>query len=414
MENGKGRVIVGLDVGSTKVATVVARKSPEGAEILGAGVCQPAEGMRKGTVVNVDATVKSIRQSIASAEQTTGLSVDSVFVGVSGAMVKSFNSHAAISVRNEREVAEADVARVLELAKAVELPNDREILHVLTQEFLVDDMGGIKDPRGIGGIRLDARVHVVTDDVPSTRNLVKCVQQANLAVEDIALGPLASAYAVLTPEEREVGVVLLDFGGGTVEMAIFHDGALHHTFILPLGGSNITADIAIGLKIPMADAEALKIASGSAMIQKVRRDELVELPGVGGRQPRPIRRQYLCEIIEPRAEEILALLRKEILRSGFEEMLGAGVVLTGGGALLDGLPELGERVFQLPVRRGGPINVAGLAEVVGNPIFATGAGLAIYGANLAEAMETRVETPAEPGIMDWFTGMLKRKFLNIF
>ncbi len=398
MESSTGPVITGLDIGSSKVATVIARKTPEGVEILGMGIC-PTEGMRKGSVVNVDATVKSITQSVSEAEKMTGLPVSSALVGVSGPLIKSFNSHAAVSVRNEREVTDTDVARVLDLAKAVELPADREILHVLTQEFIVDDMPGIKDPRGMTGIRLDARVHVVTDDLPSTRNLVRCVEKAEINIVDIVLSPLASAEAVLTPEEREVGVALLDFGGGTVDMAIFYDGALRHTFVLPLGGGNITADVAVGLRIPAADAESLKIASGCAAIQKVRRDELVELPGVGGRQPRPIRRQYLSEIIEPRAEEIFTLLRKEILRSGFEEMLGAGIVLTGGGSRLDGLPDLGERVFHLPVRRGGPIGIGGVVEVVNSPTFATAVGLALYGAKLAESGLGRAEEEAPGGWM---------------
>src|SRR5512134_1395256 len=408
MENVPGRVIAGLDVGSSKVAAVVARKGFEGLEILGVGQAD-TDGMRKGAVVNVDATVKAIRQSVGEAEKMTGIPIESASAGVSGPLTKSFKSHAAISVRNEREVTEVDVARVLELAKAVELPNDREVLHVLTQEFIVDDMGGIKDPRGMTGIRLGARVHVVTDDVPSTRNLVKCVEKSELSIDDIALSPLASANAVLTPEEKEVGVVLLDFGAGTVEMAVFYDGALRHTFVLPLGGANITSDVAIGLKVPWADAEALKVASGCAMIQKVRRDELVELPGVGGRQPRPIRRQYLSEIIEPRAEEIFGLLRKEILRSGFEEMLGAGVVLTGGGSLLDGLPELGERVFQMPVRRGMPTGVGGLVEHVGSPSLATGVGLVLYGARLAAEGPGR-EEPGPGGWLDRF----KRFLADIF
>ena len=396
MEPSAGPVIAGLDVGSSKVATVVARKTPGGVEILGMGIC-PTEGMRKGSVVNVDATVKSITQSVSEAEKMTGLPVASALVGVSGPLIKSFNSHAAVSVRNEREVTDTDVGRVLELAKAVELPADREILHVLTQEFIVDDMPGIKDPRGMTGIRLDARVHVVTDDLPSTRNLVRCVEKAEINIVDIVLSPLASAEAVLTPEEREVGVALLDFGGGTVDMAIFYDGALRHTFVLALGGGNITADVAVGLRIPAADAESLKVASGCAAIQKVRRDELVELPGVGGRQPRPIRRQYLSEIIEPRAEEIFTLLRKEILRSGFEEMLGAGIVLTGGGSRLDGLPELGERVFHLPVRRGIPIGVGGRVDLVNSGSFATAVGLTLYGAKLAESGVSKAGEEAEGG-----------------
>jgi cell division protein FtsA len=398
MEPSAGSVIAGLDVGSSKVATVVARKTPGGVEILGTGIC-PTEGMRKGSVVNVDATVKSISQSVSEAEKMTGLPVAAALVGVSGPLIKSFNSHAAVSVRNEREVTDTDVGRVLELAKAVELPADREILHVLTQEFIVDDMPGIKDPRGMTGIRLDARVHVVTDDLPSTRNLVRCVEKAEINIVDIVLSPLASAEAVLTPEEREVGVALLDFGGGTVDMAIFYDGALRHTFVLPLGGGNITADVAVGLRIPAADAESLKIASGCAAIQKVRRDELVELPGVGGRQPRPIRRQYLSEIIEPRAEEIFTLLRKEILRSGFEEMLGAGIVLTGGGSRLDGLPELGERVFHLPVRRGVPIGIGGRVELVNRGSFATAVGLTLYGAKLAESSVSKAGGEPEGGWM---------------
>ncbi len=398
MKTSPGQVITGLDVGSSKIATVIGRETPEGLEILGMGIC-PTEGMRKGSVVNVDATVKSIVQSVSEAEKMTGLAVNSALVGVAGPLIKSFDSHAAVSVRNEREVTDADVARVLDLAKAVELPADREILHVLTQEFSVDDMPGIKDPRGMTGIRLDARVHVVTDDLPSTRNLVRCVEKGEINIVDIVLSPLCSAEAVLTPEEREVGVALLDFGGGTVDMAIFYDGALRHTFVLPLGGANITADVAMGLRIPAADAESLKIASGCAAIQKVRRDELVELPGVGGRQPRPIRRQYLSEIIEPRAEEIFTLLGKEILRSGFVDMLGAGIVLTGGGSRLDGLPELGERVFQLPVRRGIPIGIGGMVEVVNSPTFATAVGLALYGTKLAASGGSRAEEETRGGWM---------------
>jgi cell division protein FtsA len=402
-------VIAGLDVGSCNVTTVLGRKTPDGVEILGMGEC-PTEGMRKGAVVNVDATVKSIRQSVTEAERMTGLTVEAVYVGISGPLIKSFNSHAAISVKNEREVTDADFTRVLEIARTVELPNDREILHVLTQEFIVDDMAGIKDPRGMTGIRLDARVHVVTNDVPGARNLQRCVEKADLEVESFVLSPLASADAVLTPEEREVGVALMDVGGGTVEMVIFFDGALRHTYVLPLGGTNITSDVAIGLKLPYADAESLKIASGCAMIQKVRRDELVELPGVGGRQPRPIRRQYLSEIVEPRAEEIFSLMRKEILRSGYEDSLGAGVVLTGGGSMLDGLTDLGERVFRFPVRRGSPIGIGGLVEVVNTPACATGVGLVLYGARAAENVVTRRDVPEERGIL----GRVRRYLSEFF
>jgi cell division protein FtsA len=402
-------VIAGLDVGSSQVTTVLGRKTPDGVEILGMGEC-PTEGMRRGAVVNVDATVKSIRQSVTEAERMTGLTVETVFVGISGPLIKSFNSHAAISVKNEHEVTDADFARVLEIARTVELPNDREILHVLTQEFIVDDMAGIKDPRGMTGIRLDARVHVVTNDVPGARNLGRCVEKAGLDVESFVLSPLASAEAVLTPEEREVGVALMDFGGGTVEIVIFFDGSLRHTFVLPLGGNSITSDIAIGLKLPQLDAELLKVSSGCAMIQKVRRDELVELPGVGGRRPRPIRRQYLSEIIEPRAEEIFSLLRREILRSGFEENLGAGVVLTGGGSMLEGLTDLGERVFKLPFRKGNPIGISGLVEVVNGPAYATAVGLVQYGAKASEMVGRQEESPASGGVIDRFKRILSEFF----
>ena len=403
------QLITGLDIGSSNVTTVLGKKTPEGIEIIGIGECS-TEGMRKGAVVNVDATVKSIRRSVAEAEDMSGLKVESAFVGISGPLIKSFNSHAAISVKNETEVTNADFTRVLESARKVELPHDREILHVLTQEFLVDDMAGIKDPRGMTGIRLDARVHVVTNDTPGARNLERCMEKAGIGIESLVLTPMASADAVLTAEEREVGVALMDFGGGTVEMVVFQDGSLRHTFVLPLGGGNITSDIAIGLKLPNSDAETLKIASGCAMIQKVRRDDLVELPGVGGRQPRPLRRQHLSEIIEPRAEEIFTLMRQEIIRFGFEDNLGAGIVLTGGGALLDGLTELGERVFKLPVRRGAPIGIGGMTEIVNSPGCAAAVGLVIYGSRTTEAIVGPEEPPPKAGFFE----RLKRHLADFF
>lgn len=403
-------VVVGLDVGSNKVVTVVARKAGNGVEILGMGDA-PTEGMRRGAVVNVDATVQSIRESVAEAEKTAGLSIDSVFAGVSGPLVKSFNSHAAISVKNEQEVTDNDVARVLERAKAVDLPNDREILHVLTQEFIVDDAGGIKDPRGMTGIRLDARVHVVTADSPSMKNLVRCVEKAGFDVADVVLSSLATSEAVLTPEEREVGVVLLDFGGGTVEMAIFRDGSLRHTAFLQYGGGMITSDLANVLKLPFQDAETLKVNSGCAMVQKVRRDELVELPGIGGRKPRPIRRQHIAEIIEARSEEIFLRLKKEIMRSGLDDQIGAGIVLTGGSALMEGLPELGERVFGADVRPGlRSIGIEGMVETVAGPAYATAVGLTMYGARMTDQAG-----PAEgDGSGDGMLGRLRRYLQELF
>jgi cell division protein FtsA len=377
-------VVAGLDIGSNKVVAVMARKNAGSVEILGMG-SSPTDGMRRGAVVNVDSIVQAIRESVGEAEKSAGEAVDVVFAGVSGPLVKSFNSHAAISVKNEHEVTDADVARVLERAKDVELPHDRETLHVLTQEFIVDDSGGIKDPRGMTGIRLDARVHVVTADIPSMKNLTRCIDKAGFEVTDLVLSSLATAEAVLTPEEREVGVVLLDFGGGTVEMAIFRDGSLRHTAFLPYGGSMITSDLANVLKLPFQDAEMLKVNSGCAMIQKVRRDELVELPGIGGRKPKPIRRQHVAEIIEARSEEIFHRLKKEIMRSGLDDQIGAGIVLTGGSALMEGLPELGERVFGADVRPGlRSIGIDGMVEMVAGPSYSTAVGLTMYGARMVD------------------------------
>lgn len=379
MEKSDRSVFVGLDVGSDKVATVVARVTKDTVEILGAGKVQHA-GMRKGSVVNVDATATAIIESVSEAERTTdGLVVTSILVAVGGPQTKSFNSHACIPVANGRDVHLEDVNRVIRQAGKVELPNGRELIDNLTQEFSVDDMARIKDPVGMSGIRLDARVHIVTGDVASLENLRKCLSKAKLDTDAEVLSMLAASEAVLTREEREVGVAMLDIGAGTIDLAIFHDGALRHTFVLPLGSGHITQDLAHGLKLPVQDADQLKIQHGCAMIQKVRRDELVELPGVGGRLPRPVRRTVLSEIIEPRAEEIFSLVRREILRSGLEENLGAGIVLTGGGARLDGLKELGEKVFQMPLRVGGPtIGITGYTEMVSDPSWAVAVGLCVY------------------------------------
>ncbi|HEY3488502.1 MAG TPA: cell division protein FtsA [Candidatus Deferrimicrobiaceae bacterium] len=403
-------VVAGLDIGSNKVVTVIGRKAGNGIEILGMGAAA-TDGMRRGAVVNVDATVQSIRESVSEAEKASGVAIESVYAGVSGPLVKSFNSHAAIPVKNEQEVTDADVARVLERAKAVDLPHDRETLHVLTQEFIVDDAGGIKDPRGMTGIRLDARVHVVTADIPSMKNLARCIEKSGLNVSDLVLSSLATSEAVLTPEEREVGVVLLDFGGGTVEMAIFRDGSLRHTAFLPYGGSMITSDLASVLKLPFQDAETLKVNSGCAMVQRVRRDELVELPGIGGRKPRPSRRQHIAEIIEARSEEIFTRLKKEIMRSGLDDQIGAGIVLTGGSALMEGLPELGERVFGVDVRPGlRSIGIEGMVEVVAGPSYATAVGLAMYGARIAEQSGPADGDEDDDGIIARFRRYIQELF----
>ncbi len=378
MDN-RGEYIAGIDVGTTKISTIIGQKTENGVEVLGIGT-SPSDGLRKGVVVNIESTVESIRRSWDEVEKSTGIKMKSAYVGISGAHIKSFNSHAASVIKNPQEVNGEDVLRVLGKAKAVELPNDREILHVLTQEFIVDDNDGIKDPRGMTGIRLEAKVHVVTDDIPSAKNLVRCVEKAGIEVEDIVFTALASSESVLSAEEKEVGVILLDFGGGTVDSALFHGGALRHTFVLPLGGVYITGDIAYGMKLPQTDAEQIKKMDGCAMIQKVKKDELVEIPGVGGRKPRLMRRQSLAEIVEPRVEEIFRLVYRELLRSGYEDLMGAGIVITGGSSRLEAVADLAERVFRLPVRIGNPAGVTGLYDLVNTPTFSSGVGLLLYGA----------------------------------
>lgn len=373
-----GEILVGIDVGTTKVATIVGQKKEKEVEVIGLGTA-PSDGLRKGVVVNIESTMDSIRNSVESAEKSSGLEIKSAIVGISGAHIKSFNSHAATVIKNPQEVNGGDVFNVLEKAKAVELPNDREILHVLTQEFIVDDNDGIKDPRGMTGIRLEAKVHVVTDDIPSAKNLVRCAERAGIEVNDIVFSAIASSESVLSPEEREVGVVLLDFGGGTADMAVFYNGSLRHTFVLPIGGNYVSSDIAFGLKVPQSDAENIKRVDGCALVQKVKKDELVEIPGVGGRKPRLIRRQSLAEIIEPRVEEIFSLVFRELLRSGFEDLIGAGIVITGGSSLLFSIEDLAERVFRLPVRKANPSKVAGLYDLVNHPSYSTAVGLLLYG-----------------------------------
>ncbi len=377
--HNEGEIIVGIDVGTTKVATIVGQKKGKDVEVIGMGVA-PSEGLRKGVVVNIDSTVNSIRESVESAEKSAGVEIKNAIMGISGAHIKSFNSHAAAVIKNPQEVNGGDVFNVLEKAKAVELPNDREILHVLTQEFIVDDNDGIKDPRGMTGIRLEAKVHVITDDIPSAKNLVRCAERAGIDVNDIVFSAIASSESVLSPEEKEVGVVLIDFGGGTADMTVYYNGSLRHTFVLPIGGSYVSSDIAFGLKVPQSDAENIKRMDGCALVQKVKKDELVEIPGVGGRKPRLIRRQSLAEIIEPRVEEIYSLVFRELLRSGFEDLIGAGIVLTGGSSLLGSADDLAERVFRLPVRKANPKGVTGLYDLVNHPSCSTAVGLLLYGA----------------------------------
>jgi cell division protein FtsA len=372
--------VVGLDVGTTKICAVIGEPKPGGGlDILGIGAA-PSRGLRRGVVVNIDSTVEAIKQAVAEAEQMAGVEVARVYAGVAGGHIRSLNSRGVVPVQGrEREVSAADVERVVEAARAINVPQDREIIHVLPQTFMVDDADGVREPLGMSGVRLEVEVHIVTAAVTSVQNVVRSVNRAGLAVQDVVLEPIASAEAVLGPEEKELGVVLIDIGGGTTDVALFRDGAVWHTAVLPLGGDHITNDVAVGLRTPMADAESLKKRYGCALTALVPAEETVDVPSVGGRKPRQLSRQVLSEIIQPRVEEIFTLVVRELGRAGFEGAATAGVVVTGGSSIMEGVPELAEAVFDMPVRRGVPAEVGGLADVVRSPIYATGVGLALYG-----------------------------------
>ncbi|HSF04393.1 MAG TPA: cell division protein FtsA [Methylomirabilota bacterium] len=373
--------MVGLDVGTTKICAVIAEaNAAHGIDIVGVGAAA-SRGLRKGVVVNIDSTVEAIRQAVAEAEQMAGVEVSGVYAGVAGGHIRGVNSRGAVTVSGkEREVSPADVQRAVETARAITLPQDREIIHVLPQAFVVDDQDGIREPVGMSGTRLEVEVHIVTGAVSSIHNVIRSVNRAGLTVHDIVLEPLASAEAVLSPDEMELGVVLVDMGGGTTDLAFFRDGAVWHSAILPLGGDHVTNDIAVGLRAPVGDAEDLKRRYGCALTSLVSAEETIDVPSMGGRKPRQLSRQILSEIIQPRMEEIITLVAREMAKLGFQDAATAGVVVTGGSALMEGVPELAEAVFDLPVRRGLPETVGGLADVVKSPIYATGVGLALYGA----------------------------------
>jgi cell division protein FtsA len=373
--------VVGLDVGTTKICAVIAEPAAiAGLDVIGVGTAA-SRGLRKGVVVNIESTVEAIKQAVAEAEQMAGVEVAGVWAGVAGGHVRGVNSRGVVAVSGrEREVSAADVERAVDAARAINLPQDREIIHVLPQAYKVDDGEGTREPIGMSGVRLEVEVHVVTGAVTAVQNVVRSVNRAGLAVHDIVLEPLASAEAVLYPDEKELGVILLDIGGGTTDIALFRDGAVWHTAILPIGGDHVTNDIAVGLRTSAVDAEALKRRYGCALTALVPAEETIDVPSVGGRKPRQLSRQILSEIVQPRVEEILTLVAREVSRAGFGDAATAGVVVTGGTPIMEGVPELAEAVFDLPVRRGLPETIGGLADVVKSPIYATGVGLALYGA----------------------------------
>jgi cell division protein FtsA len=373
--------VVGLDVGTTKICAVIGRPKPGGGlDVIGVGSA-PSRGLRRGVVVNIDSTVEAIKQAVADAEQMAGIDVSRVWAGVAGGHIRSLNSRGVVAISGrDREVSAADVERAVEAARAINVPQDREIIHVLPQTFAVDDADGVREPIGMSGVRLEVEVHIVTAAVTSVQNVVRAVNRAGLTVQDVVLEPIASAEAVLFPDEKELGVVLIDIGGGTTDMALFRDGAIWHTAILPLGGDHITNDVAVGLRTPMADAEDLKKRYGCAVTAMVPAEETVDVPSVGGRKARQLSRQVLSEIIQPRVEEIITLVARELTRAGFQDAATAGIVVTGGTSIMEGIPELAEAIFDQPVRRGVPGDIGGLADVVRSPIHATAVGLALHGA----------------------------------
>lgn len=380
--------IVGLDIGTTKICCIIGERTPEGGvDIIGLGQ-YPSRGLRKGVVVNIDSTVESIKSAVEEAELMAGCEIESVFVGIAGGHINSLNSHGIIAVKG-KEIIAKDVDRVIEAAKAIAIPLDREVIHVLPQEYIVDSQDGIKDPLGMAGVRLEAKVHVVTAAVTSAQNIVKCVNKAGLGVQDIVLEQLASSESVLSSDEKELGVAMIDIGGGTSDMAIFFQGAIKHTSVLTIAGSQMTNDIAIGLRTPNAEAEKIKHSYGCAYSPLVGADETIEVSSVGGREPKMVSRQILSEIIEARSKEMFDMLDHELTASGYREIISSGIVLTGGAASMAGMSELAESVFQCPVRIGVPTGLGGLIDVVNSPMYATSTGLIQYGVRVKNMGTTR-------------------------
>ncbi|HMA80325.1 MAG TPA: cell division protein FtsA [Candidatus Binatia bacterium] len=384
----KNSIVVGLDIGTTKVCAVIGEMTEQGVEIIGVG-SHPSQGLRKGVVINIEGTVNSVKRAIEEAGLMAGCEIHTVFTSISGGHIKAFNSHGIVAVKN-KEVTQRDLERVIDAARAVAIPMDREVLHVLPQDYIIDEQDGIREPLGMSGVRLEAKVHIVTGAATSAQNIIKCCNRTGLNVAEIVLAPLAVAEAVLTDEERELGVVLIDIGGGTTDIAVYHDGTVKHTAVLGIGGNHVTNDIAAGLRTPFNDAERIKQRFGYAKASMVDGDERVDVPSVAGKGPSSVSRQILCEIIEPRLDEIFELVQKEIAKSGFEGSLASGLVITGGSMLLPGAVEMAERCFGLPVRLGVPAHVGGLVDIISNPTYATGVGLVLHGMKRRERGAYRV------------------------
>ena len=405
----ENNLIVGLDIGTSKVVAIVGEVTVEGGiEIIGVGT-QPSKGLKKGVVVNIESTVQSIQRAVEEAELMAGCQIRSVYAGVAGSHVKSINSHGIVAIK-DKEVTPADVARVIDAAKAVAIPADQRILHVIPQEFLIDNQEGIRDPISMSGVRLESRVHLVTGAVSAAQNIIKCVRRCGLEVDDIILEQLASSASVLTDDEKELGVCLVDIGGGTTDIAVFTEGAIRHTAVIPIAGDQVTNDIAVALRTPTQYANDLKIKYACALRQLATGDETIEVPSVGDRAPRRLARQTLAEVVEPRYEELLGLVQAELRRAGFEEICAAGIVLTGGSSKMEGVIELAEEIFHMPVRLGVPQHVSGLVDVIRNPIHATGVGLLLFGLKQQQSSFSSHQLEEDSGdsvwkkMKSWFQG----------
>ena len=378
MANEQRRKIVGLDIGTSKVAAVVGEVSPTGElEVIGIG-SHASHGLKKGVVVNIESTVQSIQRAVEEAELMVGSEIESVYAGIAGSHVRGMNSHGIVAVR-DREVYPQDIERVIDAAQAVAIPADQKLLHVLPQEYLVDSQEGVKEPLGMSGVRLEAKVHLVHCAANAVQNIEKCIERCGLVVDDIILEQLASSYSTLSDDERNLGVCLVDIGGGTTDIAVFTDGAIRHTAVIPIAGDQVTNDIAMTLRTPTPSAEEIKVKWACALTQLAKPTESIRVPGAGDRPPRELSRQTLAEVVESRYEELFRLVQAELRRSGYEQLIASGVVLTGGAAKMEGVVELAEEVFHVPVCLASPGGVAGLSDIVRNPIYATGVGLLMYG-----------------------------------
>ena len=401
MSKENKNLIVGLDIGTSKVVAIVAELAPDGRlEVIGMG-SHESKGLKKGVVVNIEATVNAIQRALEEAELMADCKIQRVYTGIAGSHIRSFNSTGMVPIR-DREVTPMDVDRVIETARAMPIPTDQQVLHILTQEFIVDGQDGVREPMGMSGVRLEVKVHIVTGAVSAAQNIVKCVRRCGLEVSDLILQPLASSLATLTEDEKELGVCLVDIGGGTTDVAIFREGAIRHTAVIPIAGDQITNDIAMALRTPTQEAEELKLRHGCALRQLADANEMIEVPGVGDRPPRQLSRQTLAEVIEPRVEELYSLVQKVLRESGYEELLSSGIVLTGGSSVMQGMVELGEEIFHMPVRLGVPRYSGGLSDVIRSPRYSTAVGLLLEG-----------KTQTERGLLARQGGSFKQVFARM-